>query len=127
MPSPKEVEAVLRLDGAERYKHFVKRVADAERAWGLWKSGWALMADHEGNAVFPIWPAREYASLCATGDWDGYVPNEIALEHLLDELLPELEAKQTRPGVFPTPNGRGVTASVGELVGALRLELERYT
>ena len=46
--SPKEVEAVLRLDGPARYQHFLKRVVDTEAAWGLWKDGWALMADENG-------------------------------------------------------------------------------
>lgn len=125
-PSPREIEAVLRLDGPARYQHFVKRAADAERVWGLWKNGWASMADSEGRPVFPLWPAKEYAALCASGDWEGYVADEIPLQDLLDDLLPRLAAQEARPGVFPVPSGKGVTPSAGELIDALRLELERY-
>jgi hypothetical protein len=124
--TPKEIEAVLRLDGLMRYKHFVKRVVDDEQAWGLWKNGWALMADGAGRSVFPLWPAREYAELCAVGEWDGYVAEEIALADLIDELLPKLVEREVRPGVFPTPTGKGVTPSAPELVEALRTEMENY-
>ncbi len=124
--TPKEIEAVLRLDGSTRYKHFVKRVVDDELAWGLWKDGWALMADGSGQSVFPLWPAREYAELCAVGDWDGYVVEEIALADLIDELLPKLAEREVRPAVFPTPAGKGVTPSASELREALRSEMENY-
>jgi hypothetical protein len=122
----KEIEGVLKLDGPARFAHFVKRVVDEEMAWGLWKDGWALMADSDGTQVFPLWPAREYAELCRIDDWAGYEPREIPLQSLLDELAPKLSERKVRPGVFPTPGGKGVTPSVDELCGALREELDKY-
>jgi hypothetical protein len=124
--TPKEIEAVLRLDGPKRYKHFVKRVVDDELAWGLWNDGWALMSDGAGQSVFPLWPAREYAELYAVGEWDGYVAEEIPLADLVNELLPKLAEREVRPGVFPTPTGKGVTPTARELLGALRTEMENY-
>jgi hypothetical protein len=124
--SQKEIDAVVRLDGPARFEHFVKRVVDEERAWGLWKDGWALMAASDGEQVFPLWPAREYAEACRVEDWSAYEPEEIPLRRLLDELLPKLKDDRVRPGVFPTPHGKGVTPTVDELQAALREELERY-
>lgn len=125
-PSPKEVDAVSRLDSAARYEHFVKRVVDRERAWGLWAEGWALMGDGAGREIFPLWPAREYAELFAREAWSGFEPAEIGLYELLDELLPKLASTNTLPGIFPVPTGKAVTLSVGELSQALRAELDRY-
>lgn len=122
----KEIEAVLRLDGCMRYHHFVKRVVDTEVAWGLWKDGWALMADDAGQSVFPLWPDREFAELCAVGEWDGYVAEEIELADLINELLPKLAERAVRPGVFPTASGKGVTPTAPELLEALRTEMENY-
>ena len=122
----KEIEAVLKLDGPARFEHFVKRVVDEQLAWGLWDDGWALMAVSEGDAVFPLWPAREYAERCCIEDWRQYEPKEIPLQALLDELLPKLKARNVRPGVFPTASGKGVTPTVDELREALIEELERY-
>ncbi len=124
--TPKEVEAVLRLDGPARFTHFIKRVVDEERAWGLWKDGWALMTNDDGALVFPLWPAREYADLCATSDWSGYEPSEIDLASLLGELAPKLEEKSILSGVFPVPSGRGVTVTIGELRQALHTEMRNY-
>ena len=121
-----EIHAILQLDGPQRFAHFVKRVADEEKAWGLWNDGWALMANVDGAQVFPLWPASEYAALHRTGEWADYEPREISLEDLLEELIPKLGKSGVLPGVFPTPTGRGVTPTPQEFAAALRSELEKY-
>jgi hypothetical protein len=123
---PKEIEAVLRLDGPARFRHFVKRVVDEERAWGLWSDGWALMADDEGRSAFPLWPARAYAELCRAPEWRHFEPRFLSLEELMSELAPRWRAHGVLPAVFPTPAGRGVTISVDELCAALAEELRHY-
>jgi MoxR-like ATPase len=95
-------------------------------AWGMWKDGWALMANSDGTEVFPLWPAREYAELHRSGDWADYEVREIALVDLIDELVPKLAQHRVLPGVFPTPTGTGVTLSPEEFAAAIRTELENY-
>jgi len=124
--NPKQLEAVLALPGARRFEHFVKVVADFECAWGLYQSGWALAATDDGTEVFPLWPAKEFAQVCAVNEWDGYEPREIRLTDLIEVLLPRLKRDGVLPGVFFTPTSRGVTPSVEELDAALRAELEKY-
>lgn len=124
--SEKEIQAVLRLDGPARFNHFVKGVVDSEVAWGLWKDGWALMKNDDGTQVFPLWPAREYAQLHRTGNWSEYEAREIPLADLLDELVSKLMQAGVLPGVFPTPQGKGVTPTPNELAASLRKELENY-
>lgn len=124
--SEKEIAAAVKLDGGARYSHFVKRVADEERAWGLWKDGWAIMATGEGSPVLPLWPAKEYAELCRVADWTDYEAREISLETLLSEVGPRVEAQQLQFGVFPTAEGRGVAQSSAQLLDALREELKNY-
>jgi hypothetical protein len=122
-----EMHAVLQLDGPTRLSHFVKRVADAQVAWGLWKdSGWALMENDGGVPAFPVWPAMEYAKIQRIGEWSEYEPREIALTDFLDELLPKLAGRGIRLAVFPTPAGKGVTLASAELATLLQVELERY-
>jgi hypothetical protein len=89
--SPKQIEAVLKLSGPSRYDHFIKRVVDSQRAWGLWDEGWAMGSDDLGKQTFQLWPAKEYAALSAAGLWAGYEPAEIPLEDLVNELLPKLQ------------------------------------
>ncbi|MBC5768491.1 DUF2750 domain-containing protein [Ramlibacter albus] len=123
---PKSFEAVLRLQGPKRFEHFVKVVADREQAWGLFQDGWALAADDEGFSVFPLWPAAEYAELCARDEWRNYAPKPVSVEVLMGELLPRLEREKVLPGVFYTPENKGVTIRSEELAAALEAELSKY-
>jgi len=118
--SVKEVNAVLLLDGAARFNHFIKQVVDSEIAWGLWDDGWALMETDNGTSVFPLWPAEEYAELNRLGDWAHYQPKSIALEDLLEQMLPDFAESNILPGIFPTPTGSGVTPTAEELSSHLR-------
>ncbi len=120
-----EIEAVLKLPGARRYEHFVKRVADRAEGWGLWSEGWALAGSDSGQQVFLFWPAREYAERCTTGPWQGYTPQPIEVHSLLDELLPKLSAANVRAAVFSTPADRGVVVEITRLSADLRSELEK--
>ena len=121
-----ELEAVLALDGPKRVAHFVKRVVDDERAWGLWNDGWVLMRDNDGRDVFPLWPASEYAERCRSGEWSACKVEEIDLQSLLDDLLPKFLERGIMPGVFPTPAGKGVAMNAKELADALRTEQANY-
>lgn len=93
--------------------------------WGLHAEGWALASTSEGERVFPLWPAREYAELCATGIWDRFRPEEIPLDTLFDILVPKLREARTLVGVFPTPQESAVTPTLEQLVTHLKDELSR--
>lgn len=122
----KQVEAVLNLPAPKRYDHFIKVVADRQLAWGLFADGWALAATTEGKPIFPLWPAKEYAALCAVGDWAGYLPRDINMEDLLDGLLPSLSERGTELGIFPTSQDKGVLPEVAVFEADLRNELAKF-
>ena len=124
--SQKQIDAILSLSGADRYKHFIKVVVDAEKAWGLYQDGWAMAYTDDNESVFLFWPAEEYASLCAVDEWKDYQPRPISLEFILESLLPNLGLEGSLPGVFYTPSGDGVTPSIEEFEGSLREEISRY-
>jgi hypothetical protein len=123
---PKQIEAVLKLPAPARYDHFIKVVADRQKAWGLFSDGWALAATSEGKPVFPLWPAREYAELAAVGDWTGYEPRDINIEELVDGLLPSLGERGTVLGVSPTPADKGVLPEISVFETDLRIELAKF-
>ncbi|QDG74411.1 DUF2750 domain-containing protein [Labrenzia sp. PHM005] len=123
----KKIEALLKLSGPERYRHFVKVIADREEAWALYRDGWALAATEDGQPVFPFWPEEEFAALCAVKDWKGYTPESIPLQDLLEQLLPNLKADNVLPGVFYTPSNKGVTPTVDGLIADIETELENYS
>ena len=124
--SPKQMETVLALPGSKRYEHFIKVIADWQEVWGLHQGGWALAAADDGTTVFPLWPAKEYAQVCAEKEWAGYEPRSISLSDFTDVLLPKLKLDGVLPGVFFTPSSKGLTPSVDELKAALEAELQHY-
>jgi hypothetical protein len=124
--SARQIEAVLRLGGPERYDHFVKQVVDWEVAWGLYSDGWAMGENDAGICTFPLWPAREYAEFCATGYWSDLTAEPITLNDLRGELLPKLRRDGILVSVFRTPSGNSVMPSIEQLLADLENELLRY-
>lgn len=122
----KQIDAIIKLPGLKRYEHFVKTVVSWGAVWALDDNGWALAATNDGIQVLPLWPAKEYAQLCATNEWAKYSPLSFDLEYFRRTLLPKLELDGVLPGVFFTPDSFGVTPSVKELQSALHAELSRY-
>jgi hypothetical protein len=80
----------------------------------------------DGQPVFLLWPAEEYAKLCAVNEWEDYQTKPISLEDIFESLLPKLQIEGALPGVFYTPSGKGVTPSIRELEGSLREEMIKY-
>lgn len=120
------MEAVLALPGVNRFEHFIKVIADWQEVWGLYQNGWALAVADDGTTIFPLWPAKEYAQVCAANEWTGYEPRPISLIDFTEVLLPKLKLDGWLPGVFFTPTSKGVTPSVDEFKSALEAELQNY-
>lgn len=124
--SDQEFEKVIKLQADARYTYFVKRVADWESAWGLWKDGWVLFADSSGQTGFPFWPAERFAAACAIDEFSGADPEEVDLNDLMEELLPRLKSDSVLAAVFPTPSDRAVLVPPARLRASLKEELEKY-
>lgn len=122
-----QINAVVTLPGPKRYAHFIKRVADEKRVWGLYSDGWALAGLNETEqTVFPVWPAKDYAELCIVGDWQGYEPRSIDLYEFMEDFIPDLEKQGILPCIFYLSNNQGVTPSIAQLLDDLNTELNRY-
>jgi len=124
--SPSQIEEIFALPGIKRFEHFIKVIVGWEEIWGLYQEGWALAAADEGTPVFPLWPAKEYAQVCAVNEWAGYEPRSIGLVEFMEVLLPKLKLDGVLPGVLFTPAGKGVTPSVDDLRLAIEAELQNY-
>ncbi|XXF77857.1 DUF2750 domain-containing protein [Myxococcaceae bacterium GXIMD 01537] len=120
-PSPERAQAMLQLPAARRYACFLQRVVESGEVWGLDAEGWALAMDEEGGDVLPLWPASEFAGLCAKRLWEGFVPKPLALDELVALVLPQLEAEGLSLGIFFTPEGQGFPVSASQLLDDLRI------
>lgn len=124
--SQKAIEAITAQSAHDRYVYFVKVVADWEVVWGLYDDGWAMAGNDDGEIIFPMWPAKEFAQLCAINEWAGYKPRSIPLEEVMDVVLPELQEEGIVPGLFFRPSSEGATRTVEQLLNDLNIELLKY-
>jgi Protein of unknown function (DUF2750) len=119
----RQVQQTVMLSGPRRYAYFIRRVAQTGTIWGLYRNGWALAKKEDGSLVFPLWPDREFATICADYEWTGYAPQPFSLDELVGELLPQLAQDGIATGVFYTPGARDVMPSAGLLLRDLNDEL----
>ncbi|NEN75470.1 DUF2750 domain-containing protein [Pelistega sp. NLN82] len=102
----KEIENVLSLPKEKLYKTFLLRVADYNQIWVLDDDGILLYGDNEGRRIFPIWPEKEFANLCATDDWIGAKALSIDLEEFLTDYIPEIIDNNDLLSIFPRNNDK---------------------
>lgn len=123
--SNKQLQAILNLNATERYKHTIKQIVGWNEVWGLYDQDWALLEDN-GSLYFPIWPAEEYAALCATGRWGRYSPKNIDLGEFFGKIVPHLIDEKKILSVFITPTDPGFTPDYEEFSGDVSEELDKY-
>ena len=106
----KEVNAMLKKSGRDRYIYSVKRIADQEVAWTLKDSdGIIRTVDEDDTGYFHVWPYKEYALKCMVGEWSGFSLHRVPLNDLLNVILPNLSSEGTQVAVFKSPNDSSIT------------------
>jgi len=75
--------------------------------------------------VVPVWPAFEYAKLCATDDWCAAKPTRIDVHEFLESWIPDIIKDKRKIAVFPTPGGQGAMVEPERLKNDLLAELAR--
>ncbi len=116
-----EAAQILALPAAGRALAFCQLAADWEEVWGLKDAnGWLVAKETD---ALPLWPHAEFAQSCARGALEGAVPERLALDELLEELLPLLEEDGLRVAVFPTPEDPGTLLAPEEVRNLLETEL----
>lgn len=121
----KMINAMINNDAKKRYEYLIKKVADNESLYSLYNDGWALYSDKE-KTYFPIWSEKEFAELCIKDDFLGHKATEIALEDVLNELLPNLKRDHIELAIFPTPDDLGICIDCDIFKQDIDLELENY-
>ncbi|WP_333576933.1 DUF2750 domain-containing protein [Sphingobacterium sp.] len=125
--SEKEIESVVKLTPFDRYKYFLKRVADTERMYTLVNGNneYAL-SEVEGDFFFSIWPFSEYALLSAVKEWSDYSPKEITLDEFEEDMINLIEQNNYLINVFSIDAKAGFVVNLMEFARDLSDELKKY-
>lgn len=115
-----DIDNLLKGPAQNRYDYFVKKVLEEQKVWALYSDNWALSGTSEGKMVFPLWPDKAFAELCATGDWSAHKAVALALDEVVENLLPQLAEKDILPGIFFTLEDGSVEVEMDELLSALK-------
>jgi len=100
----------------ERFDLFIDQLVENSEAWGLSKGkGWCLGQAEGDTRAVAMWPHPALAQSCAEGTWEGAIPKRLALDTLLNELLPTLAEDGLTVVVFPQVDGAGVVVSPKDL------------
>lgn len=123
----KEKEAVSSLSPFERYKYFIKRVADIELMYSLKspEGNWAI-SEVETSKLFPLWSAKEFAEQCLTSGWAGFGVEEIDMDVFEDELLDFIHSQGYLLNVFPVGASTGFVVDIVEFAKDLSEEMKNY-
>lgn len=124
--SNQELLSVINLNADNRYKYFIKKITDWDRVWGLYNNGWALAETGQNEVVLPIWPAKEFALICANSNWKSYTPESFSLSDLENDLLPSLKNDKVKVAIFYTPKDKGIVVENDKLIDDLKEELKNY-
>ena len=123
----KEIERVSNLEPFERYKYFLKRVADSESLYTLKSdNGNYVISEIDDNRLFPMWSAREYAELCKESGWSDCIVEELTLDDLEEEIFDLIASERYLINVFPTQEKTGFIVDLDEFARDLSDELKHY-
>ena len=123
-----EFASVTALEAPKRYEHFIKRVADTERAYLLADDDWPVVlrdGREEQPAQLPLWPHPRYADAYRQR-FGGAGWAEIDLDQLIDEVLPEMNADGIHIAVFPTSEGKAPVVPAERLRNDLLAYLDEW-
>lgn len=122
----KKIKNLVCLSDEDKYHYFIRKVVDFEQIWGLFNDGWALLTDESGNTIFPFWPEKEIAEICATNEWDGYEAKSISLDDFVEKWLPGLQNDSLLLNIFYVNQNKGKTVQPQDLLFDLNNEIEQY-
>ena len=110
-----EFGAVRTLPPAQRYEHFLQRVADTESVWLLMADEEAALLTEPGAGDFlAAWPHRRYAEAEREHrSWERYAAGSVDLDTWMNVALADLDADHVGVAVFPVwGNGAWIVSPV---------------
>jgi hypothetical protein len=127
MIRPEKINSVSTMGAFDRYRYFIKKIADYDEFWVLKnESNNLALSEVQGKTLLPFWSAEEFIQSCLNGQWARYVPEKITLEEFEANLLPLIADRNYLIDVFPVNNKAGFVVTLDEFVHDLNNELGSY-
>ncbi|MCJ7933149.1 MAG: DUF2750 domain-containing protein [Chryseobacterium sp.] len=123
----KEIENVISLEPFDRYKYFVKKIADLEVFYSLVDTNENyVLSDLDGNRLMPLWSDKEFAELCKVSGWEDYNIKELDLDDLENQIIDFIVDEECLINVFPVYDRTGFVVNLQEFTRDLNEELKKF-
>ena len=121
-----EINNVISLKPLERYKYFIKKVADFEELWVLLDSkGNHALSCLEDKTFISIWSHYPYLKTCLNDEWSKFFPTKITLDDFESNVIDYMEDDYLL-NIFPVNNKSGFIVTLKEFIRDLNDELDKY-
>ncbi|MFP9112440.1 DUF2750 domain-containing protein [Flavobacterium sp. RHBU_3] len=122
-----EYDNIIKLTAFDRYKYFIKKVADFEELWTItYIDGSYALSDIDDNVTISFWPKPEYIDSNLSNGWEKCVSKKLTLDDLEDELFDFIASQNYLINVFPKNGKSGFVVSLDEFARDLSDELKNY-
>ncbi len=121
-----EIEKVIKLSPIERYKYFIKRVADREVMYTLVDNNNIVTSEIDGKEIVPFWTSQDFAGLCKVAGWEHLDIKKISLDYFEEEMIDLIEENDYLLNIFPVGEKTGFVVDINEFARDLSDELKNY-
>ena len=123
----KEIETVSSLAPVERYKYFIKKVADSKLLYTLVdEKGLYAISVLDNVKLLPFWSSNEYTELCTEKGWEEFNIKEISLDFFEDEIVDFISENNYLLNIFPVNDKTGFVVDIEEFARDLSTEMKNY-
>ena len=106
--SVEEIAKIEKYDVQQRLNYLVKTVVAYKEIWILTDEHGCVMLNSEDEDCIPVWPNKEFAISWATGDWQGFKAESIALTKWHSHWTTGLEEDEIAIVAFPNKQEEGL-------------------
>ena len=123
----KEVESVSKLIPLERYRYFIKKIADYEELWTIIdENGDYALSDIDDIVLISFWSAKEYIYSNLEQGWANCKPIKLTLTDLEETIFDLIDSRNYLINVFPVNGKSGFIIDLDEFTRDLSNELKNY-
>ncbi|GAA4435175.1 hypothetical protein GCM10023091_11130 [Ravibacter arvi] len=123
----KEIESVSKLAPLDRYRYFIKKVADYEELWTIVdENGDYALSDIDDGVLISFWSAKEFIYSNLDQGWANCEPLKLTLDDLEETVFDLIASESYLINVFPVNGKSGFVVNLDEFARDLSDELKKY-
>jgi len=123
----REIENISKLKPVERYKYFMRQVAELEELWTLVdKNGDIALSQINDNTFVSFWTNEAFIKSNQKDGWEECVPFKMDINRFGETIIPLIIENNYLINVFSLNGKSGFIVDMDEFARDLNEELDQY-